>query len=93
MARAPALTELNFTTAAVGLVVLVLGLKMLGVVGRMLVYWVGMLVRVGVWGVVAVGVVWVWLNWGEGTGQGQGQRWEGVRGGQMDGGRGRGWGR
>ncbi len=88
----PALTELDFTTVAVGVVVLVLGLKMLGVVGRMVVYWVGMLVRVGVWGVVGVGVVWVWLNWGGlgGEGAGQGQGWER---GQMDGARGRGWGR
>jgi len=63
----------------------------------MVVYWVGMLVRVGVWGVVGVGVVWVWLNWGGLGGEGAGQGWEGGRGrgmgGQVDGGRGRGWGR
>lgn len=34
---------------------------------RMLFYWVGMVVRLGVWGVVGVGVVWVWRRGLEGA--------------------------
>ncbi|MCJ1364122.1 hypothetical protein MMC16_003231 [Acarospora aff. strigata] len=57
----------SLATLALLLALFLISLKTLGMLRRMLFYWVALAVKLVVWGVVAVGAMWVWNRGLEGS--------------------------